>query len=150
MVVVRAIRPPTDWPVAQREFRERYTADPSAAHRQDARVRWWANPPPTAGGTIGIAAGLSAVLGRWSAGRGMSEGTFVAVYAPTTGPGARPVMVFPVSDDPALPPGSGSGDATIAGEVGLNACCCVEIPDGPVLWPSYNPIVPTGRFVPAP
>jgi hypothetical protein len=28
----------------------------------------------------------------------------------------------------------GSSNATIAGEIGLNGCCCVELSDGTVIW----------------
>jgi hypothetical protein len=148
--VVQAIRPPGAWPKAQREFRERYDADPSAVPRHDAHVEWWVNMPPALGppGLLGLVGGLAGVLGRWWAGRGMTEGGFVAVFAPTTLPGARPVMVFPVGEDvdlPDAPNGMASGPAVVAGEIGLNACCCVELPTGPVLWPAYNPTIPSTR-----
>lgn len=150
--MVQAIRAPGQWARAQREFREGYEADPEGVVRQDAHIEWWVNQEPAAQrrapGILGLFAGLGGLLGQWWAGRGMSEGGFVAVYAPTTAPGARPVMVFPVSEEITLPVGAngaGTGPGVVAGEIGLNGCCCVELPDGTVLWPAYNPTVPTIR-----
>ena len=145
--MVRAIRPPNAWPQAQRAFRLDYDATPEALPRQRAVVRWWVNGAPTAGGrVVGF---LAEVLLRSWQGRMVAEGTYVAIYAPTARPPARPVVVFPVEDG-SFDELAGSCDAVVVGEVGLNGVCCVELPDGNVVWPIYNPVVPTGRSVPAP
>ncbi len=144
--MVQAIRSPGKWARAQREFREAYEADPDDVVRQDAHIEWWVDVPPTTparpGGLLG---GLVSGLFRP---RGPKPGGFVAVYAPTTLPGARPVMVFPTEDEITLPvgaEGAGTGPGMVAGEIGLNACCCVELPDGTVLWPAHYPTVPRSR-----
>ena len=145
--MVRAIRPPNAWAEAQRAFRLDYQAEPDALPRQRVVVRWWVNGAPTG---VGRGAGfLAEILSRWWRGRMVAEGTYVAVYAPTARPPARPVVVFPVADA-SFAALAGSCDAVVVGEVGLNGVCCVELPDGTVIWPIYNPVVPTGRSVPAP
>jgi hypothetical protein len=144
--MVRAIRPPNAWAEAQRAFRLDYEADPDALPRQHVVVRWWVNAAPGGGSRLGF---LAQILSRSWRGRMVAEGTYVAIYAPTARPPARPVVVFPVADASFEAP-AGSGDAVVVGEVGLNGVCCVELPDGTVIWPIYNPVVPTGRSVPAP
>jgi hypothetical protein len=101
------------------------------------------------GGSAGIVIGLARLLHRWRRGRLLAEGTYVAVYAATSRPPARPVIVFPVADNLFKEP-EGGCDAVVVGEVGLNAVCCLELPDGTVIWPTYNPVVPTGPTIPPP
>jgi hypothetical protein len=142
--VVRAIRQPNEWPGAQRAFRAGYLSDPDAAIRQQVHVRWWFNRGP--GPSL---VGFVVSLHRWWRGQEVVEGTQVAVYAPTAKPPARPVIVFPVADD-AFDEPAGTSDATIIGEVGLNGVCCLELPDGRLVWPTHNPVVPTSSPAPAP
>lgn len=142
--MVRAVRPPNAWADAQRAFHGRYLADPDALPHLHVHVRWWVNDRPA-----GVVIALAGIVGRWLRGRGFSEGTHIAVYSATARSPARPVIVFPVADGMFDRP-AGSCDAVIVGEVGRNGVCCLELPDATVIWPTYNPMVPTGRTVPAP
>lgn len=118
--------------------------DPDRATRQHVHVRWWFNRGAFdhGGGAAGGLAGLTTMLHRWWRGNEVAEGTQVAVYAPTAKPPAQPVIVFPVAPD-AFDEPNGSSEAVIIGEVGLNCVCCLELPDGALIWPTYNPVVPT-------
>lgn len=144
------IRKPTAWAAAQRDFRQLYQRNGRSLQRQPARIRWWTNNEALAPERF-TALAITAVgtLRRWRSGKGTVEGTYVAVYAPSAAPGARPVVCFAVPNGSFAEP-AGSSDAMVVGEVGLNGVCCVELPDGTIIWPSYNPTVPTGRFPGAP
>jgi len=163
-VAVQAIRPPRAWAEAQQAFRLAYRRRSTMLRRQPARIRWWTNrdavPPER---FTALAATSFGQLRRWrsapgsgqDAGRGQgqgrarTEGTYVAVYAPSAAPGARPVVCFAARNGSFTEP-AGSSDAMVVGEIGLNAVCCIELPDGSTIWPSHNPTVPLGRFPGAP
>lgn len=124
--------------------------DPDRATRQHVHVRWWFNRGPDFGAGGGGLAGVVTTLQRWWRGQEVPEGIQVAVYAPTAKPPAQPVIVFPVATD-AFDEPDGVSEAVIIGEVGLNGVCCLELPDGALIWPTFNPVVPTTtRPVPAP
>jgi hypothetical protein len=136
------MRPAEGWAEAQRAFRAGYSAEPGSLARQPVGVRWWTNPALGGAGVLG----LGGLLRRWWRGRGVSEGTYVALYAPAPAPEARPVVVFPVADGSIGEP-SGSCEGVLVGELGLNGVCCLELGGGVVVWPTYNPVVPTGRRI---
>jgi hypothetical protein len=146
----QAIRRPTAWAMAQREFRLRYRRDPRSLRREPAIIRWWTNRQ--AASPQRFTAVASTAVGRlrtWRAGRGTHERTYVAVYAPTADVGAKPVVCFPVANG-SFPVAAGSSDAVVVGEIGLHGVCCIELPDGSSVWPVYSPTVPVGRLPGAP
>jgi hypothetical protein len=109
-------------------------------------MSWWVNSPPRFRGVgvvdmvLNLLITLAQFVSRTWRGRRFAEGTYVAAYEPETMSDGRPLVVFRVADG-SLNSLVGSCNAVIVGEVGLNGTCCLELPDGTVVWPIYNPVI---------
>ena len=68
----------------------------------------------------------------------LNSAPLVAIWAADAPAGSRAMLVFEVAEMPSPT----EGDGTLVGECGLNGALCLELGDGTVLWPTYNPRPP--------
>jgi len=119
------IESPGSWPDRQRAFHQEYDRDPESLPRQ--RVVWQIVAAPAA---VELLSALNwrdidpPVLGVWRE------------HAPL---GEPAMLIFEVESLPA----EGQGSGVVVGEAAPNGALCIELPSGLVLWPTYNPRVPT-------
>lgn len=84
----------------------------------------------------------------WTAASASGHGaeTWVAAYPPGGSSSDRPLSVFPIRRGL---DGDGEQAAVLLGDAGMNGACGVELADGTLLWPTYNPVA-EGRWAPRP
>ena len=132
-------RSPTEWPDAQRSLHEKYALDATSLPR--TRVHWRLYDA-TAGSRglqsrgaplAGIVLGIKALLRRRT-----NDAPVIAVWD-NDEPGAVAVLIFEFDEWPQ----GAEGDATLVGECEPNGALCLELADGTVVWPTYNPRRPS-------
>jgi hypothetical protein len=116
-----------------------YDRDPTAVPRE--RVRWRlfeANALPQSRGILGDAVTFAWLVTQLTRRRMMNQSRVLAVWPANAEPDRRATVIFEVTP---LPTGS-TGDGVLVGVLAQNAALCIEIDDGLVLWPTYNPRKP--------
>ena len=127
---------PSPWPDAQRAFHEAYERDPTPWPR--TQVRWQVmggmpgSEPP--GSTSWVPAGwiISWVASRLVRRKPVNIDAFIAVFPMTDD---SPELIFEFAPKPR----SDRGTGVLVGEFAMNGTLALELDDGSVIWPTYNP-----------
>lgn len=140
-----AVANPNDWLGAQARFRQAYRNHPADLPRTP--VHWRLTPasvmdnrlPPWLPHIAAIAVILArawryAIRAAVRRDR-MNAQPQLAVWLPTDEAGGKARLIFECEPSPEPL----EGDGMLVGELDLNGACCLELEDGSVVWPTYNP-----------
>jgi hypothetical protein len=120
-------------------FRAAYDHDPTALQRQHVRWRLFeAKAAPMGGTAIGAVVALAWLASHVARRRMMNQSPVLAVWPANAELDDPATVIFEVKPLPGMP----AGDGVLVGELAQNAALCIEIDDGAVLWPIYNPRQP--------